>query len=82
VPVTLSVLATDNCTANPACKLTSVTSNEPIASGDTQITGNLTASLRAERLGSGSGRTYTLTVQCTDASGNNSLGTGTVTVPH
>jgi hypothetical protein len=36
--------------------------------------------LRAERSGLGSGRLYTLTVRCTDASGNASTAIGTVTV--
>ena len=82
VPVTLSVSATDNCTPNPVCKITTITSNEPISSGDTQITGNLTANLRAQRLGSGTGRIYTLTVQCSDGSGNSSSAPVTVEVPH
>jgi hypothetical protein len=82
VPVTVSVSATDNCTPNPVCNITAIASNEPISSGDTQITGNLTANLRAQRLGSGTGRIYTLTVQCTDGSGNASSAPVTVEVPH
>jgi hypothetical protein len=82
VPVTISVSASDKCDQNPVCKLTGITSNESISSSDAQITGNLTASLLAERLGSGTGRTYTLAIQCTDASGNSSAANTTVTVPH
>ena len=37
---------------------------------------------RAERSGNGSGRIYTLTTECRDATGNTSQGTTTVTVPH
>jgi len=37
--------------------------------------------VRAERSGLGSGRVYTITVRCTDASGNASVSTGSVTVP-
>ena len=66
-----------------------VSSNEPVngtGDGDTApdwvITGNLTVDLRAERSGTGSGRVYTITVRCTDASGNSSTKTVTVTVPH
>ena len=47
---------------------------------DWQITGPNTATVRAERSGSGSGRVYTLTVRCTDPSGNASTGTTTVAV--
>jgi hypothetical protein len=39
-------------------------------------------SLRAERSGTGSGRVYTITVQCTDAAGNSTTKTVTVTVAH
>jgi hypothetical protein len=38
--------------------------------------------LRAERLGSGSGRTYTIAVTCTDANGSAGTRSATVTVPH
>jgi hypothetical protein len=82
IPVTVSVSASENCDPSPVCKITGITSNESISSSDAQITGNLTASLRAERLGSGTGRTYTLAIQCTDASSNSSAANGTVTVPH
>ena len=37
---------------------------------DWEITGDLTLDLRAERSGSGTGREYTITVQCTDGTGN------------
>jgi len=91
VPVTLAVSVTDVCDAAVAqsCHIVSVTSNEAIAgagsghtSPDWEITGSLIANLRAERSGLGSGRTYTLTVQCTDASNNSSTAGVTVTVPH
>jgi hypothetical protein len=82
IPVTVSVSASDNCDPSPICKITGITSNESISSSDAQITGNLTASLLAERLGSGTGRVYTLTIQCTDASGNSSTANATVSVPH
>lgn len=82
VPVSVAVSDSDTCDSNPVCRITQITSNEPITATDAQITGNLTANLRAERLGSGTGRTYTLTVQCTDASGNSSTAGVTVSVPH
>jgi len=89
VPVSVSTSKSDNCDAAPVCKIISVSSNEPIdglGDGDTapdwEITGNLTVNLRAERSGAGTGRVYTNTVQCTDASKNSSTKSVTVTVPH
>ena len=82
VAVTVSVSAADTCDPNPVCKIAQITSNESITAAEAQITGNFTANLSAERFGSGSGRQYNITVQCTDGSGNSSTGTTTVTVPH
>ena len=91
VPVTISVTVTDNCDAHvlESCRIISVTSNEPISgtgdgdsAPDWEITGNLTLNLRAERAGSGTGRIYTITVQCTDSAGNSASGSTSVTVPH
>jgi len=81
VPVRVIARTTGSCSA-VTCKIVSVTSNEPITSEDAVITGNLTVKLRASRLASGTGRVYTLTVQCTDAAGNVATKTVTVTVPH
>jgi len=88
VPVTVDV--TDICNAAPTCSIISVASNEPAnAQGDGntdpdwRITGALTVELRAERAGPGSGRIYTITVRCTDASGNAAAPRQVlVTVPH
>lgn len=89
IPVAVSAPASDTCSAVTTCKIISVRSNEPVdgtGDGDTapdwMITGNLMANLRAERAGTGIGRTYTLTVQCTDASSNSSTKDVTVSVPH
>jgi hypothetical protein len=82
VPVTVSVTATDTCDPAPVAKITSITCNDTPAAGDIQITGNLTALLAASKAASGGERVYTLTVQSTDASGNHSCRTVTVTVPH
>lgn len=49
---------------------------------DWQVTGPLSANLRAQRHGLGFGRFYTITVRCTDEAGNSSLGVTTVYVPH
>lgn len=88
-PVTVSVSASDFCDAAPSCHLAGATSNEPVnglGDGDTapdwQITGDLSALLRAERSGTGSGRIYTLSIVCEDEVGNSSHGSATVEVPH
>jgi hypothetical protein len=89
VPVQVSVSATDTCDPNPTCVVASVASSEPVTGGGTGntspdflITGPLSVKLRAERAGPGPGRTYTITVNCTDHSNNSSQKTTTVTVPH
>jgi len=89
VLVTVDVDAWDNCDAQPMCQITSVSSNETEngsgdgnTASDWEITGDLTVKLRAERSGSGNGRIYTIDVDCTDASGNSSTDSVTVTVPH
>jgi len=80
VPVTVNVSATDNSHV-AGSKIISVTSNELDGNPDWQITGDLTLNLRASRSGSGSGRIYTITVQCTDDSGNAATNTVSVSVP-
>ena len=87
-PVTLRVLASDNCGAT-RCRILSVTSSESTdgdGGGDTapdwEITGDLTLNLRAERSGNETGRVYTVTIECTDAEGNRSTAPARVTVPH
>lgn len=88
VQVSLSVVATDIC-SSVSCRIKNVTANEPIEkpgkghkSPAWTLTGPLTVQLRAERLGHGSGRTYTITVECTDSSGNASTSNVIVRVPH
>ena len=89
VPVTVSVSVADVCDATASCHILSVTSNEAIdgegdgsTSPDWNITGPLTLDLRAERAGKGSGRTYTVTIECTDASGNSATRSVPVNVAH
>ena len=65
VPVTVSVSATDNCDPAPSSRIISITA-AGATSQDWQITGPLTANLRADE------RVYTLTVRCTDTAGNSS----------
>ena len=86
VPVAIEVQAIDNC-GEPTSKIVAVASNEPLGSHndkdgrDWVITGDLTAGLRAERLGSGQGRTYTIFVECRDAARNSSLSSVIIIVP-
>jgi len=87
-PVAISARVTDNCSA-ATWSVTGISSNEPVngtGDGDTEpdwsIAGAHGVSLRAERAGSGSGRTYTITITARDVAGNTSTGTTTVAVPH
>ena len=64
------------------------TSNEPSDPNEVDIviapngSGGFTVQLRAERLGTGTGRIYTLTAKATDNSGNVTSTTSTCIVPH
>jgi hypothetical protein len=87
VDVTLTVHAIDAVDPAPVVQIVSISSNQPIngtgdgdVAPDWLITGPTTAQLRAERA-SGTERVYTITYTVTDASGNVSTGTVTVTVP-
>ncbi len=85
--VMVSYDVSDNCAGKVNCSL-DVSSNEPIKdtdAGDTspdwEIIDSHHVRLRAERAGNGKGRIYTITVTCTDASGNVSIKTLTVSAP-
>jgi hypothetical protein len=91
IEVTTAVTAHDICDSSPTITFVSITSNEPdnakgIGDGNTiddiVIVDDFTFKLRAERAGNGSGRTYTITYQATDASGNTAQAYATVTVKH
>ena len=88
VDVMATVNVSDNFDPNPTVTLVSVTSNEPdngLDDGDTPndivIIGDNAFQLRAERSGIGEGRIYTITYEATDACGNSTVATATVTVP-
>ena len=90
VTVQATVTAADNFDPNPTITLLSVTSNEPDNEqgngdgntiNDIVILDDFTFQLRTERSAHGTGRIYTITYQVTDACGNSSIQSATVTVP-
>jgi hypothetical protein len=89
VTVVPTIDVSDNTDPNPTVTLVSVESNEPDnGRGDGNTTNDIVINpdgsidLRAERSGRGDGRIYTITYRATDACGNSTLATATVTVPH
>jgi sugar lactone lactonase YvrE len=83
VAETIAVAASDTVDAAPTCRITDVSSNEPVdADGDWVVTGRLTLKVRADRLDSGAGRVYTVQVTCADRSGNTATSATTISVPH
>jgi hypothetical protein len=81
VDVTVNYNTTDNC-GQPACQISSVTCNELISSSNYTIVDGHHVKLSADRLGSGNGRIYTISITCADAPGNLSSQAVKVTVPH
>jgi HYR domain-containing protein len=93
IAVTATVTVSDVCDPSVGFELVSITSNEPdngLGDGDTandiqdaQVgTADTAFLLRAERSGTGSGRTYTVTYRATDRAGNQATATAMVAVPH
>jgi hypothetical protein len=77
-----SVKAADNASGiAPDSFSSSVVSNEPVAEEDIVIHGGI-VQVRAQRLGNGTGRVYTITSQVSDLAGNTAKATATCTVPH
>jgi len=81
VPVTIAVNAIDVVDTHPVCRVSSVSANEG-SSADWSIASADTVLLRADRNGAGSGRVYSVTVACSDASENVAAGTTRIVVPH
>jgi hypothetical protein len=86
VPVTLTVVVTDNSGGPVTSKIVSVSSSEVDAdqengTSDWILTSPLTLKLEAEANKHGPGRTYTITVQCTDSSLNSATASIGVFVP-
>ncbi|MGE7635380.1 glycine rich domain-containing protein [Bacillus paramycoides] len=90
VPIIATINAFDGASGINSVVLTSITSNETLQSDDIQnanynkpISGSTDSfKLRADRLGSGNGRIYTVTYTAMDNTGNVTTKTATVTVPH
>jgi probable HAF family extracellular repeat protein len=75
VPVVVAVTATDDVDDQPSCALTGITSSGATAD-DFAIRGTFSGVVRAV-----GGRTYTLTVSCSDTAGNRSAASTSVIVP-
>jgi len=70
-------------TCNLQCSISGVTGDDGAAASDYQVTGPLAVALRATRSGKGNGRTYTVSVQCTDPqTGMSATKSVAVVVPH
>lgn len=87
IPVQVTALANDLVDPSPSCTVVQVTSDEVAVgpgshSPDSQIKGVLSIDLRAERNGKDDGRTYEITIRCSDFSGNSVDGVVYVEVPH
>ena len=80
VDVTINYSTADACGGPVGCVL-SVSSNEG-GPADWQVIDAHHVKLRATRNGTGNGRIYTITITCTDVSGNQSTSQVQVTVPH
>jgi predicted outer membrane repeat protein len=84
VPVTLTVSAHDDCGGNVTSRIKSISSNDPTSAADKldwEITGALTANLRAESApGPKNRRVYSLTVESLDEAGNAATKTVNVAV--
>jgi probable HAF family extracellular repeat protein len=82
VPVQLTVDARDNLDPAPVCGLAEIVSSEPDGTVQFEITGPISATLKADRDGKGPGRRYDMTVACRDRSGNTAQRHVQVLVPH
>ena len=82
VPVSIEAKIFDACDAMTSGRIVAVESDElSFRSDDWEITGPLTLNLKARRLGTGKGRTYRITIETSDGSGNMSRTTVSIFVP-
>lgn len=87
IPITVTLTVKDDYDSQPEIKLESITANEALVASDIVEakpgTDDRSFSLAAKREGSNkAGRIYTITYSATDASGNKTVASATVTVPH
>ena len=86
VSVTAAITVKDDYDPQPEIKLLSISANEPLDKDDIKAQLGTDArqfQLKAERDGKNkTGRIYTVTYSATDGSGNKSIASATVTVPH
>jgi len=87
VHITATIAVTDDYDPEPEIKLESITSSETLGASDIQDaqigTDDRSFSLAAKRAGTSlAGRIYTVTYSATDGSGNKTITSATVTVPH
>lgn len=94
IEVCATISVSDDCDEAPTVTLVSVTSDEPDNGlGDGDTAGDIEVlddsgdpptciNLRSERQGGGDGRVYSIIYCASDASGNSTCDTVTVTVPH
>jgi hypothetical protein len=87
VPITATITVKDDYDPQPEIQLVSITANETLdkddAKGVLPGTDNRHFMLKAEREGKNkAGRIYTVTYSATDGSGNKTIVSSTVTVPH
>jgi hypothetical protein len=87
VPITAMITVTDNYDPQPEINLVSITCNEPMDKDDIKA-GKLFTDIRQFQLKAGreggnkAGRIYTVTYIAIDASGNQTMASAIVTVPH
>jgi uncharacterized membrane protein len=81
VDVTIGYQATDD-SGSVACRLGPVTCNETTTAADWLVLDDHRIQLRSERYGKGSGRLYTVPIECRDPSGNVASQVVAVAVPH
>lgn len=72
---------TDACDPQPKVRIAGITSNESASGAPAFGFDGDSACVRSERLGTGSGRIYTITLEARDSSGNTSSTNVNVTVP-
>jgi hypothetical protein len=87
VRIAATVTVSDDMDPAPTVALKSITCDDACGAAQDIVgaelgTDDRAFELRAERKGSGAGRTYTITYSATDASGNQATAVTTVVVPH